>query len=65
LENLWVVRKQNSIRIFFGFFHWCMHKRYVSYRVNMAEGEGRAGSGESAEAGGGREDWPHSNVKVE
>ena len=37
LENLWVVRKENSIRIFFNFFNWCMHKRYVSYRINMAQ----------------------------
>lgn len=36
LETMWIIRKENSVRIFFSFFSWCMHKRYVSYRINLA-----------------------------
>lgn len=52
LENLWVVRKENSIRIFYNFFNWCMHKRYVSYRINMAQEEKVKAEGKDTEQEG-------------
>jgi hypothetical protein len=31
------MRKENSIRVFFNFFTWCTHKRYVTYKINLAK----------------------------
>lgn len=57
LENLWVVRKENSVRIFFHFFNWCMHKRYVSYRINMAQEEKAKAEGKETEQEGVKVEW--------
>ena len=38
-ENHWVVSKENSVKIFFHFFSWATSKRYITYRINMSQGE--------------------------
>ena len=39
LETLWIVKKENSIKILFHFFSWCTNKRYITYRINLAHSQ--------------------------
>ena len=44
------MQKENSIRVFFNFFSWCTHRRYVTYKINLAT--------QFHEKGQGKEDRP-------